>query len=86
MKRHQAGHFLLISICALLLAGCASSPAPAPDAGAPAVAAAPVKCRMTEAGTGTSIVRKDCSGNPDVISSDPREFMDSKRSAMPGKN
>ncbi|HJU99753.1 MAG TPA: hypothetical protein VJ752_04315 [Burkholderiaceae bacterium] len=67
-----------------LLAGCAS--APADTTVASAEPAAPVaKCRNSEARTGTSIVRKDCSVADNVNTVDPHELMDNKRTALPNR-
>lgn len=85
MKVSTVWNSLLAGAAALLIAGCAATPA-ATDAAAPQVAsAAPVKCKSSEAPTGTAIVRKDCSGNPNVTSVDAREMMDSKRVATPSR-
>lgn len=77
---------LLLSMAAAvaLLAGCASAPADTTVASAqPAGPAA--KCRNSEARTGTSIVRKDCSSNDNVSTVDPHDMMDSKRTALPNR-
>ncbi|MFA9215655.1 MAG: hypothetical protein ACEQSK_00990 [Sphingomonadaceae bacterium] len=85
MKVSKVVTGLLASAAAMLIGGCAATPAGS-EAGAPQVAsAAPVKCKATEAATGTSIVRKDCSGNPNVTSVDAREMLDSKRVATPSR-
>ncbi len=76
---------LLAGAAALLIAGCAATPATTEPAAPQVASAAPVKCKASEAATGTSIVRKDCSGNPNVNSVDARELMDSKRIATPGR-
>jgi len=78
---------LLSGICVVmaLLAGCAATPDVAQDVmsdpSAPKVAAA--KCRNAEAPTGSSIARRDCSGNPDVQNVDAKELMESKRFTLP---
>ncbi len=83
MKVSMVWNFVLAGATALLFAGCAATPA-ATDSAAPQVAsAAPIKCKTAEASTGTAIVRKDCSGNPNVTSIDARDMMGSKRSAVP---
>jgi uncharacterized lipoprotein YajG len=85
MKLFKFFNALMAGAAALLVAGCAATPAPG-DTAAPMVAsAAPIKCKASEAGTGTSIVRKDCSGNPNVGAVDPKELMDNKRTALPNK-
>lgn len=67
-----------------LLTGCASAPADMTVASAqPAAPAA--KCRNTEAATGTSIVRKDCSATNNVSEVDPHDLMESKRVALPNR-
>lgn len=86
MKHIQGCQYLLIGLCAALLAGCAAAPADqAAGADAPTVVAAAGKCKVTETQTGSSIQRKDCSGSPDVKSADPKEFLDTRRTAMPSK-
>ncbi len=83
MKASSVFSTLLAGVAALALAGCASTPA-AGDAAAPQVASATtVKCKNSEAGTGTSIVRKDCSGNPNVATMDATDLMNSKHTALP---
>lgn len=68
---------------AALLAGCASAPA---DTTVASAQPAPVaKCRNSEAPTGTSIVRKDCSSTNNVSTVDPHDLMDSKRTALPNR-
>jgi uncharacterized lipoprotein YajG len=86
MKQIQGCQYLLISLCTALLAGCAAAPTDqAAGADAPTVVAAAGKCKVTEVQTGSSIQRKDCSGGPDVKSVDPKEFMDTRRTATPSK-
>lgn len=75
---------LLSAVAAALLSGCASAPADTTVATAePATAV--VKCRSSEAATGTSIVRKDCSSTNNVSTVDPHEMMESKRVALPNR-
>ena len=64
-----------------VLAGCAS----APETGGPAlvVAAAPNCDKLADAPTGSSIRRRDCSGNANVQSVDAKELMDQRRTALP---
>jgi len=82
-------NWMLACAAAATLAACASAPAdntaatPSADGTQLASAAKPIKCKPSEAPTGTSIVRKDCNANSDVTSVDGRDFMDSKRIAMP---
>lgn len=85
MKVSMVWNSLLAGAAALLFAGCAATPAATDGAPQQVASAAPVKCKSSEAATGTSIVRKDCSGNPNVNSVDAREMMDSKRVATPGR-
>jgi len=78
--------WMLSGAAAMVFAGCATAPADtaAPAADGTVVAdAKPVKCRQSEAATGTSIVRKDCSS--DVNKVDPREYMDNRRPIVTGK-
>lgn len=85
MKVSMVCHTLLAGAAALLIAGCAAAPAASEGAPTQVASAAPVKCKASEATTGTAIVRKDCSGNPNVTSVDAREMMDSKRIATPAR-
>ena len=83
MKVSTVWNSLLAGAAALLIAGCAATPAATEGAAPQLASAAPVKCKASEATTGTAIVRKDCSGNPNVTSVDARELMDSKRTLVP---
>jgi hypothetical protein len=89
MKLTKCINWMLACAAAATLAACASAPAdntaaaPSADGTQLASAAKPAKCKPSDAPTGSSIVRKDCSANPDVTSVDGREFMDSKRIALP---
>ncbi|MBA5639843.1 hypothetical protein H3H37_22550 [Duganella sp. LX20W] len=74
----------LAAAAAALLTACASAPADTTVASAQP-AAPVVKCRNTEAATGTSIVRKDCSATNNVSEVDPHDLMDSKRVALPNR-
>lgn len=85
MKVSLVCNSLLAGAAALLIAGCAATPAATDAAPQQVASAAPVKCKASEASTGTAIVRKDCSGNPNVTSVDAREMMDSKRIATPSR-
>jgi len=81
-------NWMLACAAAATLAACASAPADnaavtSADGTQLASAAKPAKCKPADAPTGSSIVRKDCNANPDVTSVDGRDFMDSKRTAMP---
>jgi hypothetical protein len=83
-------NWMLACAAAATLAACATAPdntaaAPSADGTQLASAAKPAKCKPSEAPTGSSIVRKDCNANPDVTSIDGRDFMDSKRIALPDK-
>lgn len=75
---------LLAGAVVAMLAACASTPVPEADAAAPQfAAAAPVKCRGSDAPTGSSIVRKDCSNRTGAVAVDAEDLMNSKRVSVP---
>jgi hypothetical protein len=72
-------------ICTVLLAACASAPEVAnPESAAPPTAEVKCKRNMTDAPTGSSITRRDCSANPEAQTVDAKELLEQKRFTMPG--
>jgi len=75
---------LLAGAVVSILAGCASAPAPQADvSGQQFAAAAPTKCHASDAPTGSSIVRKDCSSKTGAVTVDAEDLMSSKRVSVP---
>lgn len=88
MNMTKCINLMLSCAAAVVLAACASAPADnvaSADGTQLAAVSKPAKCKSSEAPTGSSIVRKDCSSNPDVQSVDGRDFMDQRRTALPDK-
>ena len=88
MNLNQCINLLLSCAAAATLAACASAPADnvaSADGTQLAAVSKPIKCKPSDAQTGTSIVRKDCSSNSDVQSVDGRDFMDQRRTSLPDK-
>lgn len=77
MKMFSGYHYLLISIAALSLAGCAA-PEPAADDGAPKLAAR--KCKPNSSVSLGTMIAKNCGGNAEASNVDPREFLDALQS------
>jgi hypothetical protein len=84
MKLFSGYHYLLISISALSLAGCAT-PEPAAADGAPKLAA--IKCKPSSNVSLGTWITKNCGSSTEAKTVDTKEFLDSFQTpgSIPGK-